>query len=97
MPQVRATQDGVVGPDREFDQGRSGAASPYKWASLSLVLDAFACLCVIVYLLYRPIDDPDSIYFVFSCPHCNQRLRFRTLPGRVGVVSEVQAAGPFPR
>lgn len=51
--------------------------SPWKWVYLAVSLEALVCASSIVYLLSRPNVDPSSTYYVFSCPHCGQRLRFR--------------------
>ena len=51
--------------------------SPWKWVYLAVSLEALVSVSSIVYLLSRTHVDPSSTYYVFSCPHCGQRLRFR--------------------
>ncbi|MFO0803814.1 MAG: hypothetical protein U0791_11935 [Gemmataceae bacterium] len=51
--------------------------SPWKWVYLSIALEAIATTGVVVYLLNRTGGSSATIYYVFRCPHCGQRLRFR--------------------
>lgn len=71
--------------------------SPYRWVYLAVSLESLVAIGVIVYLLYLPVPDPASVFYVFNCPHCNQRLRFRqTALGGLGQCSRCKRPIRFP-
>ena len=60
-------------------------------------VDALATLGVVVYLLYLPVPDPTSTFFVCNCPHCNQRMRFRQVSlGGLGMCPKCKRPVRFP-
>ncbi|MDB5311023.1 MAG: hypothetical protein JWO38_5225 [Gemmataceae bacterium] len=65
-----------VGTESSIKAG-SGGTSPWLWYNLAVTLELFVTLGVVVYLLYLPVPDPATTFYVFPCPHCRQRLRYR--------------------
>lgn len=74
-----------------------GKKSPWKWVYLSIAFEAIATTGVVVFLLSRKTRAPESTYYVFGCPHCGQRLRFRSVSlGGLGQCSRCKRPVRFP-
>lgn len=75
----------------------AGKKSPWKWVHLSIAIEAIATTGVVVFLLSRPRRAAESTFYVFSCPHCGQRLRFRSVSlGGLGQCSRCKRPVRFP-
>jgi len=85
----------LVGRDESVkDVGRK---SPWRWVHLAVSFEAILTVGGVVYLLYRPAADPSNTFYVFSCPHCVQRLRFRHVSlGGLGQCSRCKRPVRFP-
>lgn len=71
--------------------------SPWRWAYLAVAVEVLAALGGVVYLLYLPVADPTTTFFVCNCPHCGQRLRFRQVAlGGLGQCSRCKRPLRFP-
>lgn len=71
--------------------------SPYRWFYLAATIEAFGVLGAVVYLLSRPGPDLSNMYYVFHCPHCRQRLRFRHAAlGGIGMCNRCKRGVRFP-
>ena len=74
-----------------------GGKSPWKWVYLSIAIESIITTSIVVYLLYRPSKQLEVTYYVFSCPHCGQRLRFRHVSlGGIGQCSRCKRPVRFP-
>ncbi len=71
--------------------------SPWRWFHLVASLEAIVTVGTLVYLASRPIPDPSKTFYVFTCPHCGQRLRFRQVSlGGLGLCSRCKRPLRFP-
>lgn len=70
-----------------------------KWAKVyvAVFVETVIMLGVVTYLLYRPVPDPTTLYFMIACPYCNQRLRYRAVShGGIGSCSRCKRMLRFP-
>ncbi len=75
----------------------TGPSSPWKWVYIACAFDALATLGMVVYLLYLPVPDPTTTFYVCNCPHCKQRMRFRQLSlGGIGMCPKCKRPVRFP-
>jgi Zn finger protein HypA/HybF involved in hydrogenase expression len=82
---------------REKSIKEVGTKSRWRWFHLAASIELLLTLGTVVYLLYRPLPDPSNTYYVFSCQHCYQRLRFRHLSlGALGQCSRCKRLVRFP-
>jgi hypothetical protein len=71
--------------------------SPWKRVYLALAFEGVGLVATILFLLSRNRYDLSSIYYVFYCPHCSQRLRFRHVSlGGIGQCSRCRRPVRFP-
>jgi len=74
-----------------------GGPDPWKWFILAVAFDGLAVAGTVVYLSSLPVLDPSAVFYVFNCPHCAQRLRFRQLAlGGIGQCSRCKRPLRFP-
>lgn len=86
----------LVGRDESVKQ--VGVKSRWRWVYLATSLELLVTVGAVVYLLYRPASDPGNTFYVFSCPHCGQRLRFRQVSlGGIGQCSRCKRPVRFPQ
>jgi uncharacterized paraquat-inducible protein A len=80
------------------DSIRSGGdVSPNRWFYVAAGIEALATLGAVVYIAYLPTRDPTQIYYVFHCPECDQRLRFREVSlGELGQCPRCENILRFP-
>jgi hypothetical protein len=76
-PKCRPPKVGFFVATESSVKSAFGGPSPYRWYNLALTFEAFVTVGVVVYLLYLPVPDPTTTFYVFSCPHCRQRMRYR--------------------
>ena len=75
----------------------SGDGSPWVWFYLAASIEVFGSVGWIVYLLYLPVPDPTTTFYIYSCPNCNHRMRFRrTSLGHLGACSKCKRPFRFP-
>jgi hypothetical protein len=72
-------KEGYFVPTEVSIKSRLGQVNPWTRIYVALFIETVAMLAVITYLMYRPVPDPASMYFIVSCPYCNQRLRYRAV------------------
>lgn len=95
-PRCQPPNVGFLIPTKESIRGGEGA-SPYRWFYVAAGLEALATLGAVVYLAYLPVRDPTQIYYVFNCPECDQRLRFREVSlGELGQCPRCENILRFP-
>jgi len=71
--------------------------NPWKWVNVSIGFESVAVLAAVVYLLYLPVRDPSTVWYIFDCPHCSQKLRFRQVSlGGAGMCSRCKRMVRFP-
>ena len=71
--------------------------SPWRWVYTGLILESLTALAGVVYLLYLPVPDPLTTFYVVNCPHCGQRLRYRHVSlGGLGSCSRCKRMIRFP-
>ena len=74
-----------------------GKKSPWKWFNVALAIEGVATIAAVVIVLSRKARVSDTTYFVFSCPHCGQRLRFRSVSlGGLGQCKRCKRPVRFP-
>jgi hypothetical protein len=74
-----------------------GKKSPWRWFHISAAIEGLITIVVILFLMKRPVRDPGNTYYVFSCPYCSQRLRFRRVSlGGLGQCSRCKRPVRFP-
>ncbi len=75
----------------------SGDSSPWRWFYLAAAIETLSMLSGIVYLLYLPVPDPSTTFYVCQCPNCNQKMRFRQGSlGQIGVCPRCKRPTRFP-
>lgn len=91
-------RDEPVGTFEARDESvKKNGKSRWRWVYLAIALEAIATLGGVVYLLYRPAHSSSTTYYVFSCPHCGQRLRFRHVSlGGLGQCTRCKRPVRFP-
>jgi len=97
-PCTKCSQDPVGAlVARETSIKEVGYKSPWKRVYIALSLEGIVAFGGLVYLLSRRPRSEGVTYFVFSCPHCNQRLRFRQISlGGLGLCSRCKRPVRFP-
>lgn len=71
--------------------------TPWRWLYLAVFVECVCLLGGVVYLLYLPVADPKSVYYVLPCPHCGQRLRYRGVSlGQLGSCARCKRMIRFP-
>lgn len=95
-PRCRPPKTGFFRPTlRSIKDG--GDVDPWRWVHLATALESLATVGMVVYLLYLPVPDPTSIYYVCNCPHCGQRTRFRQVAlGGIGQCPRCKRPFRFP-
>lgn len=74
-----------------------GEPNPWRWYNVAVGFESVAVLGAVVYLLYLPVRDPSSVWYIFDCPHCSQKLRFRAVSlGGAGMCSRCKRMVRFP-
>lgn len=65
-----------VGTEISMKSGK-GSLPPWTKVYVTIFVETVIFLGVLTYLLYRPVPDPNAMFFIVACPYCNQRLRYR--------------------
>jgi len=74
-----------------------GKKSPWKWFNVALAIEGVATVAAVVIVLSRQARVSETTFFVFSCPHCGQRLRFRSVSlGGLGQCKRCKRPVRFP-
>jgi hypothetical protein len=97
-PCIKCTEEPVgVMVGRTTSIKEVGKKSKWKWVYLAVAIEALAMLGGVVFLLSRGNRDPRATYYLFDCPHCRQRLRFRHISlGGFGLCSRCKRPVRFP-
>jgi hypothetical protein len=84
-----------VGTEKSIKTGAQ--MSPWTRVYVAAFVETVLMLAGITYLLYRPVPDLTNLFFVISCPYCNQRLRYRAVShGGQGACSRCKRILKFP-
>jgi hypothetical protein len=74
-----------------------GGPSPLRWVYVAVTLELIGTLAAVVVILSQPIPCPVSTYYLFHCPNCSQRLRFRRVSlGEIGSCPRCRRPVRFP-
>ena len=74
-----------------------GALPPWTKVYVASFVATVVMLALVTFLLYRPVVDPRTVYYVVACPHCNQRLRYRAVShGGLGSCTRCKRMLRFP-
>ncbi len=96
-PRCPAPNTGFYVPTEASIKSGSGAMSPWMKVYVATLVETVVMLAVVTFLLYRPVPDPTTAYFVVVCPYCNQRLRYRAVShGGLGSCSRCKRMLRFP-
>jgi hypothetical protein len=96
-PRCQPPKEGFFVPSEFSVKSRLGQTNPWTPIYVALFIETVAMLALVTYLLYRPVPDPTSAYFIVSCPYCNQRLRYRAVShGGQGACSRCKRILRFP-
>ena len=75
----------------------AGALSPWAKVYVAAFVETVVMLAAVTFLLYLPVPDPKTLYFVVACPYCSQRLRYRAIShGGLGSCSRCKRMLRFP-
>jgi hypothetical protein len=93
---VKGGKEGFfVGTEKSVKTGVQ--MSPWTRVYVAVFVESVLALAGITYLLYRPVPDLTNLFFVISCPYCNQRLRYRAVShGGQGACSRCKRILKFP-
>jgi hypothetical protein len=76
---------------------KGGLLDPWRWVYSALFIETLVLLSSVVYLLYLPVTDPTKVFYVLTCPHCSQKLRYRAVSlGGIGSCSRCKRMLRFP-
>jgi hypothetical protein len=82
---------------QEYSIKEQGKMDPWMKVYVITFAETVIMLGILVYLMYRPVVDPATLYYVVSCPHCQQRLRYRSVShGGLGSCSRCKRMLRFP-
>jgi phage FluMu protein Com len=96
-PKCRPPKVGYMLPQKESIKSGSGQLDPWRWVYSGLFVETLGLLASVVYLLYLPVSDPTKVYYVLSCMHCSQKLRYRAVAlGGIGSCSRCKRMLRFP-
>jgi hypothetical protein len=96
-PRCQPPKEGFFVPSETSVKSRLGQTSPWTRIYVALFIETVVMLALLTYMLYRPVPDPASVYFIVSCPYCNQRLRYRAVShGGQGACSRCKRILRFP-
>jgi hypothetical protein len=85
----------LVPSERSFREGPG--ISPWTRVYVALFIETVAMLAAMTYMMYRPVQDPATTFFMIACPYCNQRLRYRAIShGGQGACSRCKRILRFP-
>jgi uncharacterized CHY-type Zn-finger protein len=96
-PKCQPPNTGFFIPTETSVKSGLNALSPWSKVYVSTFVETVIMLGVLTFLLYRPVPDPKTVFFVVICPYCNQRLRYRSVShGGLGSCSRCKRMLRFP-